>query len=67
MSYWADGTETVRATARYVDQILKGARPESLPVEQPTEFEFVVNLRTAGALGLKVPQSVLARADRVIE
>jgi putative ABC transport system substrate-binding protein len=67
MSYWADGSEVVRSTARYVDQILKGARPESLPVEQPTQFEFVINLRTAGALGLKVPQPVLARADRVIE
>jgi ABC-type uncharacterized transport system substrate-binding protein len=67
MSYWADGSEVVRSTARYVDQILKGARPESLPVEQPTKFEFVINLRTAGALGLKVPQPALARADRVIE
>ncbi|MDX1376620.1 MAG: ABC transporter substrate-binding protein [Burkholderiales bacterium] len=67
ISYWADGAEILRSTARYVDQILKGAKPESLPVEQPTKFELVVNLRTAGALGLKVPQALLARADRVIE
>lgn len=67
MSYWADGSEILRSTARYVDQILKGAKPASLPVEQPTKFELVVNLKTAAVLGLKIPQPVLARADRVVE
>lgn len=67
MSYWADGSEIVRSTARYVDQILKGARPESLPVEQPTKFELVINLKTAMALGLTIPQSVLVRADEAIQ
>jgi len=67
MSYWADGSEILRNTARYVDQILKGAKPASLPVEQPTRFEFVINLKTAAALGLEVPQSLLAQADRIIE
>jgi len=67
MSYWADGSEIVRSTGRYVDRILRGAPTESLPVEQPTKFELVINQRTAGVLGLKIPQPVLARADRVIE
>jgi len=67
MSYWADGSEILRNTARYVDQILKGVKPASLPVEQPTRFEFVINLKTADALGLKVPQAALAQADRIIE
>ena len=67
MSYWADGSEILRNTARYVDQILRGANPAALPVEQPTRFEFVINLKTANTLGLKVSQSVLAHADRIIE
>ncbi len=67
MSYGPDLTEQFRRVAAYVDKILKGAKPADLPVEQPTRFYLTVNLRTAKALGLMIPQSLLLRADEVIE
>jgi putative ABC transport system substrate-binding protein len=67
LSYGLDLVDNFRRTATYVDRILRGAKPEELPVQLPTKFEMVINLKTAKALGLTIPETLLATADEVIQ
>jgi putative ABC transport system substrate-binding protein len=67
MSYFADQPELYRRAAQYIDRILRGAKARDLPVEQPTKFDLVINLRIARVIGLTIPPSLLLRADKIIE
>jgi len=67
MAYFTSIFDTWRRLATYVDRVLKGAKPGDLPVEQATKFELIVNLRAANAIGLSIPETILLRADKVIE
>jgi putative tryptophan/tyrosine transport system substrate-binding protein len=67
LSYGSDPVDPFRGAATYVDRIMRGAKPAELPIQLPTKFEMVINLKTAKALGLTLPQSILLRADEVIE
>jgi putative ABC transport system substrate-binding protein len=67
MTYSVSSTDLFRRAATYVDKILKGSKPADLPVEQPTRFEFFINLKAAKQIGLTIPENVLARADKVIK